>query len=88
MPLRVLAGDSPSERAKFLREEEHVVDTQLKRTLAWVCGSKGNFYALVLKISGTCVITCGGVVVRNCGPMNAAESMEVLMAMAAADGTT
>ncbi len=86
MPLRALArrlrpnGQSPSKKDK-------VLDTQLKRTLAWVSGSNGNVYTLVLNYGGSCVITCGGVVVRNCRLLNPAESMEILMAMAAADGT-
>ncbi len=64
-----------------------MLDAQLKRTLAWICGSNGNVYALVLNHSGYCMITCGGVVVRNCRLLNAAESMEILIEMAAADGT-
>ncbi len=62
-----------------------MLDAQIEKTLAWVCGSDGNVYALILDQHGCYAVTRGGVRVRSCKGCNGGRSMEILMAMASAD---
>ena len=62
-----------------------MLDAQIEKTLAWVCGSDGNVYALIVDQHGCYAVTRGGVRVRSCKGCDGGRSMEILMAMASAD---
>ncbi len=62
-----------------------MLDAEIEKTLAWVCGSDGNVYALILDDHGCYAVARDGVTVRSCKGCDGGRAMEILMAMASAD---
>ncbi len=58
---------------------------KVEKTLAWMCGSEDKIYTLERTRGGSYVITCNGITARICSDCDGAESMDILMAMAALD---